>query len=447
MPKYLVGDFMPPIHIRFGDYQPPASVHNKAAEVLGHTLATRLGASVRFELNGNIVASGHRAADLLTMVESGVRAMCYFSASYLAAQVPEFALLDLPFTINDRQKAYAVLDGALGQLLTDKLHAITGFRLLALWDNGFRHLTNAVRSIRTPMDCVGLRLRTLLSDVHQRVFQGLDFEPVALDVKELMAGVQSGAIEAQENPLTNTYHFGIHRYHRYITLSGHFFGAAVLLCHRASYAGWPTEVQRAIEEAVHNATAAQRRFAAAEDDDVLTKLRLARNEIIHLTDAERALFVAATVDLPTDPCYLATDRRGKFLLATYYEGRGMSIHPIRDDGAASDPPIERRETARGAHSIQTDPSNRFAFVPHIAGRGPNEIWQFRFDAQTGRLTPNSPPKVVPEHPLGPRHFCFHPSKAMLYYSNEQGCSVTAYRFDTSAGTLTAMQTVSTLPNG
>jgi 6-phosphogluconolactonase len=159
------------------------------------------------------------------------------------------------------------------------------------------------------------------------------------------------------------------------------------------------------------------------------------------------LTLLGTVDLLSDPCYLATDRRGRFLLASYYEGRGVSVHPIGADGAVSDPPVERRETRRGAHSIQTDPSNRFAFVPHIAGRGPNEIWQFRFDEQTGHLTFNTPAKVVPEQPLGPRHFCFHPSKDMLYFSNEQGCSVSAYRFDTSAGTLAALQTVSTLPSG
>jgi len=160
-----------------------------------------------------------------------------------------------------------------------------------------------------------------------------------------------------------------------------------------------------------------------------------------------ALSLIGTVSLPTDPCYMATDRRGKFLLSAYYEGRGVTVHPIGADGAAGDPPVERRETARGAHSFQTDPSNRFAFVPHIAGRGPNEIWQFRFDEQTGHLTPNSPPKVIPDQPVGPRHFCFHPSKDIIYFSNEQGCSVTAYRFDQSAGTLTAMQTVSTLPDG
>jgi 6-phosphogluconolactonase len=158
-----------------------------------------------------------------------------------------------------------------------------------------------------------------------------------------------------------------------------------------------------------------------------------------------ALTLIGSVVLPTDPCFLATDRRGKFLLSAYYEGKGVAVHSIGDNGAAGGPPVEWLETARGAHSIQTDPSNRFAFVPHIAGRGPNEIWQFRFDERTGHLTPNSPPKVTPQSEVGPRHFCFHPSKDIVYFSNEQGCSVTAYRFDTSAGTLTALQTVSTLP--
>ena len=159
------------------------------------------------------------------------------------------------------------------------------------------------------------------------------------------------------------------------------------------------------------------------------------------------LSLIGDIPLPTDPCYLSTDRTGRFLLSAYYEGRGIAVHPIGADDGAADPPVERRETARGAHCFQTDPSNRFAFVPHIAGRGPNEIWQFRFDEATGRLTPNATPKTIPEQPVGPRHFCFHPTKPMVYFSTEQGCSVTAYRLDASEGTLTAMQTVSTLPAG
>jgi 6-phosphogluconolactonase len=61
------------------------------------------------------------------------------------------------------------------------------------------------------------------------------------------------------------------------------------------------------------------------------------------------LSLIGTVSLPTDPCYMSTDRSGRFLLSAYYEGRGVSVHPIGSDGAASDPPVERLETARGAH--------------------------------------------------------------------------------------------------
>ncbi|HSF29125.1 MAG TPA: TRAP transporter substrate-binding protein [Candidatus Tectomicrobia bacterium] len=286
-----------PITISFGGYQPNASVHNRAAESLGQALRTSLGDAVQFELDGNIIASGHQAVDLLAMVESGAMTMCYFSASYLAARVPEFALLDLPFRITSRDQAYAILEGACGQLLVDKLLANTGFRILGWWDNGFRHLTNAVRPIYTPADCLGLRIRTLLSDVHQRVFTLLGFNPVALDVKDLQESARISVVDAQENPLTNTYNFGIHRYHPYVTLSGHFFGAAALLCHQASYAAWPEEVRQAVDTSACEATRMQRRFAVAEDDDILRKVRLDGNDIVQLTDAERALFVAAVAPM------------------------------------------------------------------------------------------------------------------------------------------------------
>ena len=156
--------------------------------------------------------------------------------------------------------------------------------------------------------------------------------------------------------------------------------------------------------------------------------------------------LVGTALVDDEPCYVATDRKGKYVFSAYYEGGKVAVHSIGDDGVATAPAIEWLDTARGAHSIQTDPSNRFAFVPHIAGKGPNAIFQFRFDESTGRLTPNVPPSLSPEDQLGPRHLCFHPSLDIVYFSNEQGCSVTAYQLDTSAGTLESFQTVSTLPD-
>jgi len=156
---------------------------------------------------------------------------------------------------------------------------------------------------------------------------------------------------------------------------------------------------------------------------------------------------SGTVAPEAAPTFLSTDRKGQFLLSAYYQGARAAVHPLGADGSLGGPPIEWLETATGAHAMQTDPSNKFAFVPHIAGNGPNAIFQFRFDENTGHLTPNSPPRVEPKEHLGPRHFCFHPTHDILYFSNEQGCSVTGYRLDTATGTLSAFQTITTLPAG
>jgi 6-phosphogluconolactonase len=159
------------------------------------------------------------------------------------------------------------------------------------------------------------------------------------------------------------------------------------------------------------------------------------------------------------PTFLATDRTGHYLLSAYYQGGYAAVHPLGADGAVGAQPLDSLTTAMGAHAIQTDPSNQFAFVPHIArfndnvleplreSTGPNVIWQLKFDAQTGRLTPNEPLRVEPATRLGPRHYCFHPTLPVVYFSNEQGCSVTAYRLDPATGALAALQTLTTLPDG
>jgi 6-phosphogluconolactonase len=171
------------------------------------------------------------------------------------------------------------------------------------------------------------------------------------------------------------------------------------------------------------------------------------------------LNLSGNVELEGEPCFLSTDRTGRYLLSAYYQAGHCAVHPIDEVGAVGGAAIEWMATNSGAHCFQTDPSNQYAFAPHIASGYPdgledlpperqsalNAILQFKFDAATGNLTPNNPPIVGPEAPDGPRHFCFHPTKPIAYVSNEQGSSVTVYTLNTSTGTLTAGQTVTTLP--
>lgn len=281
---------------KFGGYQPARSVLTRGARRVGEELALRLGPQVTFDLQENVTAAGHKAADLLTMTENGELDLCYFSSSYLVARVPALGVFDLPFLFERRAQAYAVTD-RLAPRLADDVDAATGYRLLGFWDNGIRHISNARHPIIVPADCRGLTIRTLDNALHQRVFAALGFKPVTIDVKDLVAAVQERHVDAQENPLTNLINFQLHKVHRFVTLTGHFFGVALVLCNKQRFDRLPADAQAALREAVAAATVIQRQEAEREDDLCLTALLADGVTVARADECDRSAFADAVTDI------------------------------------------------------------------------------------------------------------------------------------------------------
>jgi 6-phosphogluconolactonase len=161
------------------------------------------------------------------------------------------------------------------------------------------------------------------------------------------------------------------------------------------------------------------------------------------------------------PAYCTTDRSGRFLLHASYGGHSCAVHAISADGQVG-PELQREATSNNSHSVATDPTNRFVYVPCIAQQGDvgtgNAIHGFGFDAATGELTPAGvlvPPKTYPgdgessrfgtRGELGPRHLTFHPYLPIVYTANEQGNSVSAWTIDRISGSLSHLQTSPTVP--
>jgi TRAP-type C4-dicarboxylate transport system substrate-binding protein len=281
---------MTPLVLKFGGYQEPASIHNQAAGRFGELLKKSLGDRIRFELIGSILKIGRGSGELVPMVESGELTFCYMSTVRFSKAAPELQLLELPFVVKDRATVFKALDGELGETARRRIDSGTKCRLLGYWDNGFRYLSNRVHPIRRPEDCRGIRIRTQMSDLHGEVFRALGFEPIKSDIKEFVEQVGGDRFQAQDNPLTNIYNFGVHNHHRYITLTAHFWGSSAFVCNAAQYLGWPKDVQDAVTAAAKEATACQRQLAAVEDAEIMKKLDPAKNEVIDLTDAERGAF-------------------------------------------------------------------------------------------------------------------------------------------------------------
>jgi TRAP-type C4-dicarboxylate transport system substrate-binding protein len=284
---------MTPIAIRFGGYQKPASIHHRAAARFGEILQNKLGDRVSFDLIGDVLALGRGSGDLLPMVERGELSCCYISTVRFTRWVSEFKLLELPFIVKERRTVIEALNGMLGNYFKRRVRDATPYRVLGFWDNGFRHFSNRVRPIRMPADCRGLRIRMQMSELHGEVFRTLGFVPVPADIREFVAEIAGDRFEAQDNPLTNIYNFGVHTVHRYITLSGHFFGASAFAFNKTVYESWPADVRAAVDLAALEATAYQHALAAAEDEAMLAKLSAFDNEVVALTAAEHAAFAAA----------------------------------------------------------------------------------------------------------------------------------------------------------
>jgi 6-phosphogluconolactonase len=138
--------------------------------------------------------------------------------------------------------------------------------------------------------------------------------------------------------------------------------------------------------------------------------------------------------------YVATDRTGRWLLSASYSAGKVVVHRLTDDGVIQTPAAQTVETAKTAHCAVTDRDNRFVFVPHVTA---NRIDQFRLDAESGTLTAAGTAPGGSDG-AGPRHLAFHPTLDVAFTSDEQGNSVTGYRFDGSDG-LRPFQTLSTLP--
>ena len=152
-----------------------------------------------------------------------------------------------------------------------------------------------------------------------------------------------------------------------------------------------------------------------------------------------------------DPCHLSFDRKREHLLVANYTSGNVAVLPIRPDGSLG-PAVDveqhegsgPREQQKGphAHCIKLDRANRFAFAADL---GTDKVMIYRFDPLSGKLEPATQPSATVHSGAGPRHLTFHPNGKFLYVINELDSSLTTFKYNAAQGTLTAFESVSTLP--
>jgi TRAP-type transport system periplasmic protein len=164
-------------------------------------------------------------------------------SSAMASVSDKFSIFELPFLIRDRAQLQRVSGTLLNQYLQPAAHK-QGYRILAIWENGFRHITNNVRPIKKPEDLRGLKIRVPPGAWREKLFRALGAEPVPMALRETYVALRSGAIDGQENPLQQIKGSRFTEVQRYLTYSEHVYTPAYLLVGEDAFAKLPPDVQQ-----------------------------------------------------------------------------------------------------------------------------------------------------------------------------------------------------------
>lgn len=212
------------------------------------------------------------------------------NSSVMSSVADEFALFEMPYLVRDRDHMRRIEEAVFWPHVEPSAEA-HGYRVLALWENGFRHITNSVRPIFTPADLAGLKIRTPGSPWRVRLFTALGASPSPLPYQDLFVALQTGMMDGQENPLSNIAGASLDEVQTYLTLSAHLYSPLFVVVSAQRFATWPEEVRKALITAARATQDFAYQAGAEEDERLLAELREAGMQV---NEVDRASFEAAS---------------------------------------------------------------------------------------------------------------------------------------------------------
>lgn len=225
------------------------------------------------------------AKENVDAVRSGTLALTWVGAAFLSRIAPELEAVSLPFVFANRESAFRVIDGPVGQAIDRKLQD-KGFLSLGWMELGMRHVTNSKAPIRTMADLKGLKVRLQPNETHLSTFRALGANPVAMDVKELYSALEQRVVDGQENPYTVIAASRFGEVQKHLSNTGHFFDFIAVVASKRAFEQLKPEYQKAVREAMTATIAHQRKLAAEQDAVRFAELK-AKMTYTEITPAAR----------------------------------------------------------------------------------------------------------------------------------------------------------------
>jgi tripartite ATP-independent transporter DctP family solute receptor len=276
--------------LRFGFGLPADAHYGVGAVYMQKAVAERMGGRYKVELFPNFQLGGER--EMTEGAQLGTIDLVITSTGPVGNFVPDTLITDIPFLFRDYAHARSVLDGPVGQAILDKCPS-KGLICLAWSENGFRHLTNNRREVKSPTDAKGLKIRTMENQVHMQAFRTLGALPTPMAFPELFSALQQGTVDGQENPIGVIVSAKFAQVQKHLTLSGHLYSPALVLMSPAAYNKMSPDDRKLMVQIAREGAAASRQRVEQLERDGIEQLKAAGMQIRTLSPEEKAAFQAS----------------------------------------------------------------------------------------------------------------------------------------------------------
>jgi tripartite ATP-independent transporter DctP family solute receptor len=274
------------IELKFGHVGAPGSLFLACADEFAKRANAKLGDKAKVVTFGSSQLG--KDQELLKKLKLGTIAFA-LPSTVMSSVVDEFGVFEMPYLVLDRGHMRKIRDEVFWPMIAPKVE-VQGYEVVAVWENGFRNITNNVRPIVVPADLQGIKLRTPKGEWRVKMFKAYGANPTPMALSEVFVALQTGVIDGQENPFTQIYSQNFQEVQKYLSLSGHVYTPAYLLTGKKTWEGLPADVREILKTTAVDMQEWVYETAAKMETDLLEKMKGS----VEINEVDKQAFVDAS---------------------------------------------------------------------------------------------------------------------------------------------------------
>ena len=273
--------------LKLGHVGEPGSLFQISADEYAKRVNQKLAGKVKIVTYGSSQLGGDK--EMIQKLKLGTIDMA-LPSTVMTSEVDQFGIFELPYIVKDRGHMAKIEKEVFWPKIAPEAEK-KGLKVLAVWENGYRHITNSKRPIATPDDLKGIKLRVPEGKWRVKMFQTYGANPSPMKFSEVFTALQTGVMDGQENPFTQIYSAKLQEVQKFLSLSGHVYTPAYLVVGSKKYATLPADVRKVLEDTARETQAFVYATAAKEETELLGKLKAAGMQV---NEVDKNAFIAAS---------------------------------------------------------------------------------------------------------------------------------------------------------